>query len=135
MKGYQQPARQDARVMGALLCMSVIGLILQGFSGAVAESGNKTRYYDIYLTDNRICEACTGQWVARDRVALTNRQGERAIVNVREILGVDNHPIARRLLKKSLHGTGLAAKVIVPYAFDDWEQFVCKYCEQFDPER
>ncbi|HEY9688125.1 MAG TPA: hypothetical protein V6C52_14215 [Coleofasciculaceae cyanobacterium] len=130
-------AIQSARTLGWAMAVAMLALILpyNAAPEAMAETGNKKAYYDIYLTEDRVCEACTGQWINNHQVALTNRQGERAIVESKEIIGVDNHPLVRKLFSKSLHETGLAAKVIVPDAFDDWEQFVCKYCKEFDPPR
>jgi hypothetical protein len=132
-----QPARGQLVILGGAMAVALFATLSPYNTApeAMAETGNKKVYYDIYLTEDRVCEACTGQWINDHQVALTNRQGERAIVESKEILGVDTHPLVRKLFSKSLHETGLAAKVIVPYAFDDWEQFICKYCKEFDPPR
>jgi hypothetical protein len=96
---------------------------------SVSWSEEKHRYRDIYLTEDRVCKACRWELLAQGQVRLTNRQGVSSIVAAREIIGVDQHPWGRRLFLKGLYGTGLAGKVIVPYAFEDGQDFVCKYCD------
>jgi hypothetical protein len=113
---------------------ALLGLIAAGYAGLWADAKEeqdkmpKPEYHDIYLTDNRVCRTCTGVWIGKERVQLTNRQGERILVNATDIVGVDRHPFARKLLTKSLYGIGLSGAVIVPYAFDDWQDYICKYC-------
>jgi hypothetical protein len=87
------------------------------------------KYQDIYLTDDRVCKACRWEILPKGEVQLTDRQGRKSVVPAKEIIGVDTHPWLRKTLVKSLQGTGLPAKVIVPYAFEDAQDFVCKYCE------
>lgn len=101
--------------------MLSIGLSALGDDGPV--------YRDVYLTENRICKACTGRWLNDHEVELSNRKGEVTVVPSQAIIGIDNHPLARKTFLKSLHGIGLPAKVIVPYAFPDAKDFVCKYCD------
>ena len=77
------------------------------------------KYYDIYLTDNRVCKKCAWQVIDANRVELVSRKtGKRGIYHPSEIMGVDKHPIARRLFKKAVHGSGYAGKVIDPDAYD-----------------
>jgi hypothetical protein len=106
----------------------LLGLLGPG-GPAWADPQEKAIYRDFYLKGDRICKRCTGEWADKHHVRLTNREGHTTIVPSREIIGVDLHPAGRKLFRKSLHGTGLAAKVIVPYAFDDYKDFVCKYCD------
>lgn len=116
------------------ILLGVIGLVgwvslVGSHTPAHTESGQSPIYIDFHLTEHRICKQCSGQWTADQRILLTNRQGQRTVVHPREILGVDRHPVGRRLFRNSLHGIGLPAKIIVPYAFDDYRDYVCKYCD------
>jgi hypothetical protein len=86
-------------------------------------------YRDIYLTEDRICKGCQWKLLPKQEVQLTNRLGESIVVRSKEIIGINNHPWNRKLLLKSLNGVGLPGKVIVPFAFEDGEDFVCKYCD------
>ncbi len=108
----------------------LLGWLWPDFSNA--QAGEKPVYRDIYLTEERICRSCSGRWIDDKRLELANRQGEKAIIASKDIIGIDKHPVARRILTRSLHGIGLSAKIVVPYAFEDWEEFVCKYCND-DP--
>lgn len=54
-----------------------------------------------------------------DAIELRNATGVSACYAAREILGVDRHPVWRRLVGKGIRGTGLAGRAIVPQAFDD----------------
>lgn len=87
------------------------------------------KYYDLYLTGNRMCKQCTWRWVDARHVEISNRQGQAAVIEGAEILGYDKHPIARRVFLKGVHGIGLPGPVVVPYAFDDYQEYVCKYCD------
>ena len=86
-------------------------------------------YRDIYLTEDRVCKGCQWELLPERKVQLTNRLGEHTVVRSKEIIGIDTHPWNRKLLVKSLRGVGLPGKVIVPYAFEDGQDFVCKYCD------
>jgi hypothetical protein len=86
-------------------------------------------FKDVYLTENRVCKACRWEQVDGERVRLTNRSGDRVLVKQKEILGVDRHPVWRKLIYNSLHGIGLPGPVIVPNAFEDGRDYACKYCE------
>lgn len=91
---------------------------------------DKVIYKDIYLTQNRVCRSCTWEWQAKDRkILLINRSGQATLVKPKEILGMDTHPIVRRLMLKSLHGVGKAGIDIVPGAFDEANDVFCKYCD------
>jgi len=126
----------------------VVGL---GFGCALAGmmlsawAGEKYEYKDIYLTENRVCKACRLEWLdpVRDKadisravgnksaVKLINRAGQASIVLAKEVLGIDRHPILRKAMLHSLRGVGLPGEVLVPSAFDDGNDFVCKYCDSF----
>ncbi len=86
-------------------------------------------YKDIYLTENRVCKACRWEPVDTQLVRLTNRNGDRIVVHTGEVLGMDRHPFWRKMIYKSLVGVGLPGKIIVPGAFDDGNEFACKYCD------
>ncbi len=86
-------------------------------------------YKDIYLTENRVCKACRWEAVDARSIRLTNRRGDRIVVHPGEVLGMDRHPVWRKLIHKSLSGVGLPGKIIVPGAFEDGRDFACKYCE------
>ncbi|WP_373533216.1 hypothetical protein [Vampirovibrio sp.] len=87
------------------------------------------KYQDVYLNDNRVCKACRLEVVNPDSVRLTNREGHRVLVKPKDILGIDQHPVWRKLIFSSLHGIGLPGPVIVPNAFEDGRDYACKYCE------
>ena len=99
-------------------------LLLLGCSRVMA-----AEFTDIYLTENRVCKACRWENEDGQRVRLTNRNGDRVLVKQKEILGVDRHPVWRKLIYNSLHGIGLPGPVIVPNAFEDGREYACKYCE------
>jgi hypothetical protein len=112
------------------------GFALGGFVPLVSQAeeardtGTKNGYHDIYLTENRVCRKCTATRISPEQVQLINRQGERITVPINTILGVDRHPVVRKLLVRSLHGVGNPGPEIVPYAFEDWNEYVCKYCDE-----
>lgn len=104
-----------------LLC-TVFILSLLGASGD-AKPMESSQSQDIYLTGNRVCKQCQWEFVGYDvsRFALfklTNPQGHSGVYPEHEILGVDQNPILRRLVRHSFHGVGLPGKVINPQAFD-----------------
>lgn len=103
----------------------MIGMALFLFGTSLA--GEK--YYDIYLMGDRVCKACKWDLLPQNRVQLTDKRGLTSVVAAKEIIGVDTHPWVRKVFVKSLHGVGLPGKVIVPYAFEDAQDFVCKYCD------
>ncbi len=107
---------------------SLLGLLL-GLSVSLAE---KPEYHDIYLTEDRVCKAC--RWEAADdwHIRLTNRNGDRIVVKNKEVLGMDRHPFWRKMVYNSLHGMGLPGPIIVPSAFEDGNEYVCKYCNYLD---
>jgi hypothetical protein len=103
-----RPKLTGAGVLGCLLL------------GALAWAGDKPGYKDIYLTQE-----------SRTQVRLTNRLGHSTLVKPEEIIGIDRHPVLRKLTLKSLHGIGLPGPIIVPAAFEDANDYVCKYCDAF----
>lgn len=108
-----------------LAALPLIALIL-GLSWAKAGE-----FKDIYLTENRVCKACRWEIADDYHTRLTNRNGERIVVKNNEVLGMDRHPVWRKLIDKSLHGIGLPGPVIVPSAFEDGRDYACKYCDTF----
>lgn len=102
-------------------------LLLAGV--ATAEPSEKQEYKDIYLTENRVCKACRWEIADDYHTRLVNRQGDRIVVKNMEVLGMDRHPVWRKAIYKSLHGIGLPGPVIVPSAFENGRDFVCKYCD------
>ena len=69
--------------------------LLCGSPFAVAE---KSPYQDVYLTNRRICHNCWVQPISETHVRLINQAGEGEIVLARDILGVDEHPVQRKIL-------------------------------------
>lgn len=90
---------------------------------------NAAEYKDIYLTENRVCKACRWEILDESHARLTNRNGDRIVVKSGELLGMDRHPVWRKLIYNSLHGIGLPGPVIAPNAFENGREFACKYCE------
>jgi hypothetical protein len=74
---------------------------------------------DIYLTGNRICRKCMWQEEGDIYIRLTNQEGKTGLYRHSDIIGIDTHPIGRRLFIKSIKGVGLPGRIIVPNAFDD----------------
>ncbi len=109
-------------LLGALACLWNQG-------GLLALAEKKPVYKDIYLSENRVCKSCTWQWAEKGQVMLINRAGEATLVKPDEILGMDTHPIIRKLLTKSLHGVNEAGPVIVPAAFDNANEIWCNNCD------
>jgi hypothetical protein len=93
-------------------------------------NGQKIPYYDIYLTNNQICKSCTVQQKDLDHVWLINKQGHYTVVSRHQIMGLNQHPVVRRVLWASLHGIGLPGPIIAPEAFEKGNEFVCKYCDK-----
>jgi hypothetical protein len=95
-------------------------------------AGDKVAYQDIYLSENRVCKSCRLEWVDKTKVRLVNRAGMASIVPAKAVIGIDNHPIIRRALTTSLHGIGLPGPILAPAAFEDGNDYVCKYCDSFN---
>ncbi len=110
-----------------LVVASLIPFLLLGLLGKPPVFGAKIRTskikrdkaYTFYLTGNRICRKCYWRHAENGRVELSNKAGITATYDRSELIGVDNHPIFRRLFRKGIHGVGLPGRVIVPTAFDD----------------
>ncbi|WP_303674670.1 hypothetical protein [Vampirovibrio chlorellavorus] len=112
--------------------VSYLGLLLLGLAlgNPAARAGEYGKEYkDIYLTENRVCKACRWEAVDNQSIRLTNRNGDRIVVHPGEVLGMDRHPVWRKMIYKSLVGVGLPGKIIVPGAFEDGRDFACKYCD------
>ena len=100
-----------------LTCLLVLFSLLPG--AFPARAADKIRYYDIYLTGNRLCKQCVWRVIDRTHVELvSSRTGERGIYSPAEILGVTAHPVLRKLFYKSIHGVGLSGQINAPEAFD-----------------
>ena len=106
----------------------VAGLIIVTLLGFGVNSVSATNRYDIYLTRDRVCRRCVGEALNATDVRLTNERGWRTVVSRQEVLGVDAHPRIRRLLFRSLHNIGPAGTALVPYAFENAQDFLCKFC-------
>ena len=81
-----------------ILCLGMLGLSLFTAMSMLALA-EKAPYYDVYLTFRRICRACCMQPVSSTHVRLVNQAGEEELVLVRDILGVDEHPVQRKVLE------------------------------------
>lgn len=102
---------------------------------AMAEKrANQPKYYDIYLSGDRVCEKCTWRLLPRrdkeevQLVELINREGASGVYPAADIIGVDANPLMRKLLLKGVAGMGLAGEIIVPQAFENVKDHTCKYC-------
>lgn len=73
---------------------------------------------DIYLVGNRVCKKCVGRHINARQVMLTNKKGQSGIYDTTEVIGLDTHPVLRRMFLHSVHEIGLPAQIIVPQAFD-----------------
>ena len=91
----------------------------------------KLKFYDFYLKGDRVCTQCAAQWIDSRRVAFTNKAGEYSVVEAKEIIGFDKHPLGRKLLLHSIHNIGPSGPTIAPYAFNDYKDYTCKYCDSF----
>jgi hypothetical protein len=83
-----------------------------------------TKPVDIYLTSDRVCKKCIGRYINQNQVELVNKKGQRGVYAANEIVGLDTHPIARKLFLHSLHEIGLPARIIVPQAFDNEPKYL-----------
>ena len=123
-------------VPGIVLLSFALLSMLGCFSGSVwadekVEKPAKVEYKDIYLTNNRVCKACRWEWVDKKHVRLINRAGKFSDLSAKEVIGMDRHPIIRRAYLHTLYGIGLPGPIIVPAAFADGNDYVCKYCDSF----
>ena len=73
-------------------------------------------YYNIHLTNKRICKKCTWRLTDAEHVELKNKKGVTGIYKTSEILGFDKHPFWRRFLIHSASNTWLAGETLVPSA-------------------
>ena len=85
---------------------------------------------DIYLWDKRVCRKCWAYFVDDEHLRLIDPKGHWSIVPYRDIVGVDYHPIWRKLVVKSAHGIGVAGPALVPSSFDNFADYICKYCDK-----
>ena len=115
-----------------LQCGRVLFCIALSCGTAFSLAAEKADYKDIYLFGNGVCKACQVEWVDKAHVRLVNRAGMVAIVPVKAVIGIDRHPFMRKALLTSLHGIGLPGPLIVPAAFEDANDYVCKYCDSFN---
>ncbi len=83
-----------------------------------------TKPVDIYLTGDRVCKKCVGRYINQNEVELVNKKGQRGVYAANEIIGLDTHPIARKLFLHSVHEIGLPARIIVPQAFDNEPKYL-----------
>jgi len=75
----------------------------------------ESRYKDVYLTHQRICEQCEVVYVSRTRVRLRNKDEQVTFVHSHEIIGVDEHPIKRKITDHFVDNLNPhAAKVLYP---------------------
>jgi hypothetical protein len=128
--------RNQRRVilLASLLLCGMIGVLpILGWAQEETKP-EKYEFKDIYLRENQVCKACRLEWVDNKRVKLINRAGQAAIVPAGQVLGIDRHPIIRKAMLHSLHGVGLPGEVLVPAAFDEGDDFVCKYCDSFNKQ-
>lgn len=98
-----------------LLVTGIACWILPAQAGHLKED----KAYDFYLSGDRICRDCHWRMAGPSHVELTNKAGIKGTYSLEEIIGVDKHPILRRLHRKSIEGVGIPGRVIVPGAFDD----------------
>ena len=89
---------------------------------------SRKRYYDVFLTDGEICKKCRTEKLDDDHIRLTNEQGAWVILPMKRFIGIDYHPAVRKLLNHSLHNIGPKGPEIVPYAFENMNDYVCRYC-------
>lgn len=89
----------------------------------------KRSYHDIYLMENRVCKSCHWEWADRSHIRLINRAGHAALVSPDEIIGINRHPVMRFLTLHSLAGIGQPGPIIAPEAYENGNDYVCKYCD------
>ncbi len=83
-----------------ILKMLCLGIFCLSFFSAMSllVRAEKAPYYDVYLTYRRICRNCWVQPISATHVRLVNQAGEAEIVLARDVLGVDEHPVQRKVL-------------------------------------
>ncbi len=98
-----------------LIGTGIVGCLLTAQAGHLKED----KAYDFYLSGDRICRKCHWRMAGPSHVELTGKNGIRGTYSLEEIIGVDKHPIRRRIHRKSIEGVGIPGRVIVPAAFDE----------------
>jgi len=118
---------QIALLSTFLLIASVLQI---SFTAEAKERDSAKKYYDVYLTDGEICKKCRTEKMDGDHIRLTNAQGAWTILPMKRFIGIDYHPSVRKLLNHSLHNIGPKGPEIVPYAFENMNDYVCRYCQR-----
>lgn len=96
------------------LILSLVGTILLFTTHALAKEKIKAPP-DVYLTFRRVCRACRIEVLEHHKVELTNPQGHSVVVYVHEILGIDEHPVQRKVLDHFLHNLHpISMEVLLP---------------------
>lgn len=104
------------------------GLTLQVVPRKKTAQPRKLKPHDVYLRDGLMCKRCTAELMTDKLVRLRDTSGRQTMVRMDEIIGINTHPIIRNVMIRSLHGIGNPGPLIVPYAFEDSQDYVCKYC-------
>ena len=118
-------------VMLRLLFVIFFQLISLNVFAFAARQTNTQGFYDIYLTQRRICRQCSMQLLPDNRrVLLTNQTGEEKPYFVYEIMGVDYHPWRRRFLKRFVHGFPVPGRILFPHSHPDSKEYQDDVWEQ-----
>ena len=79
----------------------LVGLIW--LSNGLGAWGKDTLYQDVYLTHRRVCRQCRIEVAGPQSCRLINQAGLSERVLTRDILGVDVHPVQRKILDHLIH--------------------------------
>jgi hypothetical protein len=110
------------------------GLTMQVLPRGATSHAKKMKPHDVYLRDGLMCKRCTAELMTNKLVRLRDTAGRQTLVRMDEIIGINTHPIIRSVMIRSLHGIGNPGPLIVPYAFEDSQEYVCKYCYELKRE-
>jgi hypothetical protein len=105
--------------MFGCMLLAGLGVAMALLSGVALAKIKPDKAYTFFLTDNRICRKCYWRLIGNDYVELSNEDGIRATYHRDQIIGIDTHPLFRRIHRKGITGVGLPGRIIVPQAFDD----------------
>lgn len=117
-------------VISLLILLSAVLLQCQpalGWGKHGLGNSNRPIPYDIHLTEGRICRQCLAQFTENGRIRLIDKIGRQTVVDTDTIIGINRYPLLRRLLLHSARNIGNSGPVIVPYAFENAQDYLYKY--------
>lgn len=119
-------------------CNRSLPRLLAGIAGAsllivsvAALAEESVDYVDFHLTDGRVCKKCAFRILGPDspskkgdpeQIELYNRKGQSTVVAYTEILGINKHPLLRKLYLNRLKNAGITGPIIAPEGYEELKQ-------------